>query len=103
MPRDPKAPSRRDISAFLAAARGFYGEAFEPRRKSQLAESMADWAELTESEQSFALAHLQYLNLVAQAGTQGLLDDIRDLLEEIEDGIGKARARGGGAGAGDGC
>ena len=51
---------------------------------------MADWAELSEEEQSFALAHLQYLNLVAQAGTQRLLLQLRELLEEIEEGVGEA-------------
>jgi len=90
MPRDPKARKRQDIPPFLVAARGFYGEAFEPRRKSDLAESMADWAELTEDERSFALAHLQYLSLVAQAGTQRLLGAVLEVLEEIEDGVGEA-------------
>ncbi len=51
---------------------------------------MADWAELSEEEQSFALAHLQYLNLVAQAGTQRLLLQLRELLAEIEDGVSEA-------------
>jgi hypothetical protein len=90
MPRDPKARKRQDIPPFLVAARGFYGEAFEARRKSDLAESMADWADLTEDERSFALAHLQYLNLVAQAGTQRLLGAVLEVLEEIEDDVGEA-------------
>ena len=91
MPRFPKARKRPDNTpGFLVTARSFYGEAFGPRRKADLAESMADWAELSEEEQSFALAHLQYLNLVAQAGTQRLLLQLRELLEEIEEGVGEA-------------
>ena len=91
MPRFPKARKRpNNTPSFLVTARSFYGEAFGPRRKADLAESMADWAELSEEEQSFALAHLQYLNLVAQAGTQRLLLQLRELLEEIEEGVGEA-------------
>ncbi len=91
MPRFPKAQKRPDNTpAFLVTARSFYGEAFGPRRKADLAESMADWAELTQEEQSFALAHLQYLSLVAQAGTQRLLLQVRELLAEIEDGVSEA-------------
>ena len=91
MPRFPKARKRPDNTpAFLTTAKGFYGEAFGPRRKADLAESIADWAELTEEEQSFALAHLQYLNLIAQAGTQRLLLQVRELLAEIEDGVSEA-------------
>ena len=44
----------------------------------------------SDEEQSFALAHLQYLNLIAQAGTQRLLLQVRQVLVEIEDGIGEA-------------
>ena len=84
MPRFPKARKRNDNApTFLAAARSFYGQAFGSRRKAEVAEAMADWSELTEDEQSFALAHLHYLDLVAQAGTQRLLVQVRDLLEEI--------------------
>jgi len=91
MPRFPKAQKRPDNTpVFLVTARSFCGEAFGPRRKADLAESMADWAELTEEEQSFALAHLQYLNQVAQAGTQRLLLQVRELLAEIEDGVSEA-------------
>jgi len=91
MPRFPKARKRPDNTpAFLVTAKSFYGQAFGPRRKADLAESMADWAELTDEEQSFALAHLQYLNLVAQAGTQRLLLQLRELLGEIEDGVNEA-------------
>ncbi len=86
MPRFTKAQQRRDRTpSFLAAAREFYGAAFSPTDRDDLAESMADWSELTDAEQSFALAHLQYLNLVAQAGNQRLLVQCRSLLEEVSD------------------
>ncbi len=86
MPRFPTAQKRPDtVPSFLVTARSFYGEAFGPRRPEHLAESMADWSELTEEERSFALAHLQYLNLVAQAGTQRMLARVVELLEELVD------------------
>lgn len=86
MPRFPTAQKRPDtIPSFLVTARSFYGEAFGPRRPEDLAVSMADWSELTEEERSFALAHLQYLNLVAQAGTQRMLARTVELLEELVD------------------
>ena len=72
---------------FLHLARTFYGPAFQPRRKSELAEAMADWADLAPEEQSFALAHLDYLNLLAQAENQRLLTQIRDLLEELAEQV----------------
>ena len=86
MPRFPTAQKRPDtIPSFLVTARSFYGEAFGPRRPEDLAESMADWSELTEEERSFAVAHLQYLNLVAHAGTQRMLARAAELLEELVD------------------
>lgn len=88
MSRLTKAQPRHDTTpAFLAIAKAFYGPAFEPRRKAELAEAMADWADLTPDEQSFAMAHLQYLNLVAASGTHALLADIRDLLEELAESV----------------
>ena len=91
MPRFPKAQKRPDNTpSFLITAKSIYGEAFGPRRQADLAESMADWAELTDAEQSFTLAHLQYLSLVAQAGTQRLLVQVCELLSEIEDGVSEA-------------
>ena len=88
MPRLTQAQPRPDAtSSFLSVAKAFYGPAFSPRRKSELAEAMADWAELTPDEQSFAIAHLHYLNLVAQAGTQRLLADVRELLEELVENV----------------
>lgn len=88
MPRLTQAQPRPDATpSFLSVAKAFYGPAFSPRRKSELAEAMADWAELTPDEQSFAIAHLHYLNLVAQAGTQRLLADLRELLEELVENV----------------
>ena len=92
MPRFPKARSRRNDRgpAFLSTAQSFYGDAFGARRRKDLADAIADWSELTEEEQSFALAHLQYLNLVAQAGTQRLLARVGALLEELVEGVNDA-------------
>jgi hypothetical protein len=71
----------------METARRFYGPGFEVRTSQALSGSNADWAELPEHERSFTLAHLQYLNLVAQRGTQRLLGEVRDLLEEIAAGM----------------
>lgn len=88
MPRLTQAQPRPDATpSFLSVAKAFYGPAFSHRRKSELAEAMADWAELTPDEQSFAIAHLHYLNLVAHAGTQRLLADVRELLEELVENV----------------
>jgi hypothetical protein len=82
--RTPKSP------AFLEAARAFYADAFEHRRKKDLAAAMEEWADLEEGEQSFAVAHLLYLNLKAQADTLRVLVDVRDLLDEVADGVDQA-------------
>lgn len=68
---------------FLEAARAFYGEAFDHKKKRELAGAMAEWSELGEDEQTFTVAHLMYLNLQAQASTQRLLVQVRDLLDEL--------------------
>src|SRR5690606_10996097 len=73
--------------AFLDTARAFYGEAFEPRKERDLARSIEEWTEMEEDEQSFVVAHLLYLNLKAQAAGQRLLADVRDLLDEVADGL----------------
>jgi hypothetical protein len=88
---DKRKTTKRDkkrAPAFLATARRFYGEAFGSRTRREYLESMADWAELSEDDQTFTLAHLQYLNLLAQARTQGLLVQVRDLLDEVAEGLG---------------
>ena len=87
----PKKTDRAAKSpAFLEAARVFYADAFEHRRKKDLAEAMAEWADMDEGEQSFAVAHLLYLNLKAQADTLRVLADVRDLLDEVADGVDQA-------------
>ena len=73
----------KSTPSFLAQARAFYAGAFAHHRKSDLSAAMAEWEDLDESEQSFALAHLSYLNIEAQAQTQQLLVQVRDLLNEI--------------------
>lgn len=82
--RTPKHP------AFLEAARAFYADAFEHRRKKDLAAAMEEWTDLDAPEQTFAIAHLQYLNLKAQADTLRVLVDVRDLLDEVADGVDQA-------------
>jgi hypothetical protein len=85
-------PNMKDAVAskkpkFLDVAETFYGDAFGPRTPKQLARSIADWTEMTPEEQSFATAHLAWLDLQGQAGTQKLLVQIRDLLEEIAESL----------------
>jgi hypothetical protein len=90
MPEQRKpTPRSRKEPRFLRIAQAFYGDAFEVHRATDLSAAMADWSELTEDEQSFTLAHLHYLNLLAQAATQKLLLQVRDLLDEVADGIGE--------------
>ena len=88
---DKRKTTKRDkkrAPAFLTTARRFYGEAFGSRTRRAYLESLADWSELHEDDQAFTLAHLQYLNLLAQARTQHLLVQVRDLLDEVAEGIG---------------
>ena len=79
--RTPKTP------LFLETARAFYADAFEHRRKKDLASAMEEWADLHEAEQSFAVAHLLFLNLTAQADPLRVLVDLRELLDEVADGV----------------
>lgn len=85
-PRRPKNP------AFLDAARAFYAEAFEHRRKKDLARSMAEWGELDNAEQRLAIAHLLYLNVHAQAAQLRALRQLRNLLSDLADGVEDALA-----------
>ncbi len=87
MPPKRKPRSRKE-PRFLQLARRFYGEAFDVHRGKELSAAMADWSELTEDEQSFTIAHLHYLNLLAQARNQKLLLQVRELLDEVAEGIG---------------
>ncbi|HMV66965.1 MAG TPA: hypothetical protein PKA64_08955 [Myxococcota bacterium] len=73
--------------AFLDAARAFYAEAFEHRRKRDLARSMAEWSDLDDAEQRFTIAHLLYLNLHAQAAQTRALRQLRDLVGDVLDRV----------------
>ena len=73
--------------SFLTTARAFYGPAFDHKKKKALARSMSEWAEMDEDEQSFTAAHLAFLNLQAQAATQKLLTQVRDLLDEVAESL----------------
>jgi len=73
--------------AFLDAARAFYAEAFEHRRKKDLARSMAEWSDLDDAEQRFTIAHLLYLNLHAQAAQTRALRQLRDLVGDVLDRV----------------
>lgn len=84
----------RKAPAFLEAARAFYGAAFGARTRKDLAEAMAEWGELSEEEQSFADAHLLYLNLLAQGAVVRLLDDARGLLDEVAEELHEAMEAG---------
>jgi hypothetical protein len=75
--------SKKSVPPFLTQARAFYADAFAHHRKSELADAMSEWTELDEAEQSFAIAHLAYLGIEAQAQTQQLLVQVRDLLDEL--------------------
>ena len=82
----PKA--RRDDAhspSWLKAARAYYGDAFEAKKKTDLAAAMADWSDMDPDERGFVLAHLQYLNLLAQRDTHRLLLEIRASVEVIGD------------------
>ncbi len=88
MSKFPKAREAKTFTpAWMRRGRALYGDAFEPKKKSELAESMADWAEMSEEERSFVAAHLQYLGLQAQLGTQKLLRELRALFEEVGDEV----------------
>ena len=88
MSKFPKArEASKSTPAWMRTTRALYGAAFEPRRKGELAESMADWCEMSEEERSFVAAHLQYLGLQAQLGTQKMLRELRALFEEVGDEV----------------
>lgn len=81
-----QAPTRGRQSVFQVA-RELYGAAFEPKSRTKVGEAMADWAELSEAEQSFTLGHLLYLNLYAQASTLNVLREIRDAVQAVDDAV----------------
>ena len=86
-----KFPTAREASkstpAWMRTTRALYGAAFETKKKGELAESMADWCEMSEEERSFVAAHLQYLGLQAQLSTQKMLRELRALFEEMGDDV----------------
>ncbi|MCK6531005.1 hypothetical protein L6R50_26745 [Myxococcota bacterium] len=83
----PETPSTPAVPVWLATARRFYAQGFEVRTDAQMAGSVADWAELPVHEQTFTCAHLLYLNLVAQRGTQRLLEQVLGALDEVADAL----------------
>lgn len=85
MPK-PKAKSARALS-FLESARTFYGEAFDAQTPRALSASMRDWSRLSPDEQSFALAHLTYLQLEGLAAVQKLLAQGLQLLDEVAESL----------------
>ncbi len=88
MSRFPRGLSRSaEQPAFLTIARAFYADAFGVGLQSDLDESVAEWSALTEAERSFAIAHLLFLGLVAQAGAQESLTDAIDLLDDLADSL----------------
>lgn len=80
-------PKQSPQPAFLDTARAFYAEAFEHEKKRHFARSIAEGSEMDEDEQSFAVAHLLYLNLQAQAAGQRLVTQVRDLLDEVAESL----------------
>ena len=88
MSKFPEARKAKTFTpAWMRSARALYGAAFEPKKKGDLAESMADWSEMSEEERSFVQAHLQYVGLQAQLGTQKILRELRALFEEVGDEV----------------
>lgn len=88
MSKFPQAQQAKTFTpAWMRRTRALYGAAFEPNKKGDLAESMADWSEMSEEERSFVQAHLQYVGLQAQVGTQKMLRELRALFEEVGDEV----------------
>ena len=88
MSKFPQAQQAKTFTpAWMRRTRALYGAAFEPNKKGDLAESMADWSEMSEEERSFVQAHLQYVGLQAQLGTQKMLRELRALFEEVGDEV----------------
>ena len=88
MSKFPKAHAASKFTpAWMRTTRALYGAAFETKKKGELAESMADWCEMSEEERSFVAAHLQYLGLQAQLGTQKMLRELRALFEDVGDEV----------------
>ena len=89
MPDHSPSPSRRGANAsFLQTARALYGAAFDSNLPDDVREASADWSALTDAQRSYALAHLLYLNLHAQATTHRLLAELRDNGEDLAEDLG---------------
>lgn len=88
MPETDK-PARPKPPAWMEKANLFYGSAFDLSDKDGLASAIHDFAELSDAEQRFMLAHLLYLNLQAQASQVRLLRDQRDTLDELSADVGE--------------
>ncbi|MFH1464704.1 MAG: hypothetical protein ABIO70_09990 [Pseudomonadota bacterium] len=90
MPRTNDKLARHDerpTLSFLETAREHYGAAFGRRRPGSVERARDDWADLAEEDRSFALGHLLYLNLMAESATVRLLVQVRDLLDEVAEGL----------------
>lgn len=68
---------------FMQEADAHYGHAFDIETEQDLEQAMRKWAELHDSDRSFILAHLLYLNLKAHTTTQRLTIQTRDLIDEV--------------------
>lgn len=64
----------------------YYGAAFRVRNRDELAESMAEWSELSEDERSFIVAHLVYLGIKQSGHMELVLEEMQDVLEEMLEG-----------------
>jgi hypothetical protein len=82
---------KKKVPAFLDVARRFYGSAFGSGKRQEIAASMAEWNEMSPAEQRFAIAHLAYLNLEAQAAVLRALGRVEAAVEDVADGVESAR------------
>jgi hypothetical protein len=74
---------KKKVPAFLEVARRFYGSAFGSGKRQEIAASMAEWNEMSPAEQRFAIAHLAYLNLEAQAAVLRALGRLEVAVEDV--------------------
>ena len=78
---------------FMRIARDLYGPAFEVVGPAEITEAAADWSQLSEAQRSFAVAHLLYLNLHAQAGVLRQISSINESVEDAADDMSELRDR----------
>lgn len=86
-----RALNEKKSPRWLETARTFYKETFGALTRRELRAAQNDWMDLSEDEHQFALCHLTYLDLMAHAGTQNILLQIRDALEEIAGNVASLR------------